>query len=44
MKIQYFIGKRFGSIERAYSMEVNAYFCLRQTNRPHATHNYRPVQ
>ena len=43
MNIQDGIDKEFGSIERAYSIVVYAYFGPRCTNRPHATPNYGPV-
>ena len=35
MNIQYAIGKVFGSIEIAYYIWVNDYFCPRRTNIPH---------
>ena len=41
MKTQYVIVKVFEYREKSYSMRVNAYYGPRQTNRPHATPNYR---
>ena len=40
MNIQYGIGKRFRSRERAYYMGANDYFGPIRNNRPHATPNY----
>ena len=40
VNIQDVIGNEFGTIEIAYSMVLNAYFCPIRKNRPHATPNY----
>ena len=42
ISIQYEVSKGFGSRERAYSKEVNAYFGPIWKNIPHVTPNYGP--
>ena len=44
MNVQDVLVKGFESIERAYYMGLNDYFCLRISNRPHATPNYGPLK
>ena len=44
MNNQDYIGKVFGSIEKASYMVVNNYFVSRRTNIPYVTPNYVPVK
>ena len=44
MNVLAVVVKGFGSIERAYYMGLNDYFCPRISNRPHATPNYGPLK